>query len=262
MNSLRLGALAATAAVTLRGFFGERSLLVALALFLGSIGFAGTLTDASLGHGGRLEADVGWVAAELLGWFLAVTHGAGLAARPGVFGSFALARPVSAGLLLGGRFLGIAAGLLLYAGSVTMVLVIWLSAGYGAGPAAVLGTGWLLFLRLLAVLAVATLFMAVARPAVAATLAAAFCVGGWFAGNLAPELSPPALRPLSVLAKHLLPNFPGLDIPLAGLAAGAAEAPPALYGPTLYATLYVGAMLLAALAAFPSTARRPPARIS
>lgn len=262
MSAVPIGALAPTAVVTLRGFLAERSLPAALALVLASIGLAVVLTDASLGHEGRLEADVGWAVAELLGWFLAVTHGAGLAGRPGVLGSFALARPVSAGLLLSGRFLGIAAGLFLYTGAATLVVVVWVSGWHGAAPAAVLGMGWLLLLRLVVVLAVATFFAALLRPAVAATLAAAFCFAGWFAGNLSPAPNPAALRPLSVFAKHALPNFPGLEAPLAGLPAGAPDMAATLHGATLYAALYVAAMVLAALAAFPSKARRPPARMS
>ena len=257
MSAAPVVPLAATALVTLRGFVSEKGLIAALLLVLAAMGFGAVLSDASLGHEGRLEADAGWAAAELLGWVLAVAYGAALAGRPGVLGSFALARPVSAALLLGGRFLGLAAGLFLYTAAVTMVLAAWLTAGQGAAPAAVAGMGWLLLLRLLVVLAAATFFAAVARPAVAVALAAAFCFAGWFAGNLAPGASPSGLRPLSGLAEFVLPNFPGLEAPLAGLPAVWAEVAVALSGPTLYAALYAGAMVLAALAAFPSRARRP-----
>ena len=81
MNVLPMASLVATAVVVLRGFLADRSLSAALAVVIASIGLAVLLTDTSLGHGGRLEADVGWGTAELLGWFLAVTNGAGMVGR-------------------------------------------------------------------------------------------------------------------------------------------------------------------------------------
>lgn len=261
MTAAPIVPLAATAVVTLRGFLSERGVVAALALVLASIGLGVAVSDASLGPEGRLEADAGWAAAELFGWFLALTHGAALAGRPGVLGSFTFARPVPAGLLLTGRFLGIAAGLLLFTAIVTAILIGWLSGWLGAAPAAVFGTGWLLLLRLVVVLAAATFFLSLARPAVAASLAAAFCLAGWFAGNPSLDLTPSALRPLSALARFVLPNFPDLAGPLAGLPDAGAEVSAALYGPTVYAALYVAALVVGALAAFSAGHRRPPAEI-
>ena len=156
--------LAATAIVVLRGFVSERSLVASLALVVVSLGIGVALADASLGHEGRFEADIAWASAEALGWFLALTQGAGLAGYRGVLGSFALARPVPENLLLAGRFLGLAAGLFLYAAAVSAILLAWLSGWLGTAPAPVLGMGWLLWLRLLVVLAVATFLLALARP--------------------------------------------------------------------------------------------------
>ena len=252
--------LAATAIVALRGFVSERSLVASLALVVVSLGIGVALADASLDHEGRFEADLAWAFAEALGWFLALTQGAGLAGYRGVLGSFALARPVPANLLLAGRFIGLAAGLFLYAAAVGAILLAWLSGWSGAVWVPVLGMGWLLWLRLLVVLAVATFLLALARPSVAAPLAAAACIASWFFGGLSPAPSPLALRPLSVLATFVLPDFPALDAPLGGLPDAIAAVSALLAGPTLYAALYAAAMVAAATAIFPRGARRLSAR--
>ena len=253
--------LAATAVVALRSFVSERSLVASLALVVVSLGIGVALADASLGHEGRFEADIAWASAEALGWFLALTQGAGLAGYRGVLGSFALARPVPANLLLAGRFLGLAAGLFLYAAAVSVILLAWLSDWSGTASVPVLGLGWLLWLRLLVVLAVATFLLALARPSVAAPLAAASCVAGWFFGSVSPAPSPLALRPLSVFATFVLPDFPALDAPLGGLPDALAAVSVLLAGPTLYAALYAAAMVAAAIAIFPRRARRLLARV-
>lgn len=250
--------LTATAAVVLRGFVAERSLLAALALVLAGSGAGVLLSDASPGPGGRFESNVAWVLAEVLGWSLALTHGAGLVGGRGVLGAFGLARPVSAGLLLGGRFLGLAAGLLLYVAVVGATLAAWLAAAHGSATASVLGIGWLLWLRLLVILAVSTLFLALVRPAVAIVLAALFSLAGWLTATF-PAAGPVYLERVTGLSTLVLPDLPALDAPLAGLPGRFFEAGPMLVGPTLYAVLYAAAMVAAAIAVFPWRARRPGA---
>jgi len=247
----------ATAAVVLRGFFAERSLLAALALVLSCFGAGVLLSDASLGPGGRFETNVAWVLAEVLGWSLALTHGAGLVGSRGVLGAFALARPVSAGLLLGGRFLGLAAGLLLYVAVVGAALAAWLLVAHGGATAAVFGIGWLLWLRLLVILAVSTLFLALVRPTVAIVLAALFSLAGWLAAGF-PAAGPVYPEPVTELATLVLPDLRALDAPVAGFP----EAGLILAGPTLYALLYAAAMVAAAIAVFPWRARQPAAPAS
>lgn len=244
--------LTATAEVVLRGFVAERSLPVALALVLSCFGAGVLLSDASLGAGGRFESNVAWVLAEALGWALALTHGAGLVGSRGVLGAFALARPVPAGLLLAGRFLGLAAGLLLYVAAVGAALSAWLLVAHGGATAAVFGMGWLLWLRLLVILAVSTLFLALVRPTVAVGLAALSALAGWLAASF-PAAGPVYLEPVTQLATLVLPDLRALDAPVAGFP----EAGMMLAGPTLYAALYAAAMVAAAIAIFPWRARQP-----
>ena len=253
--------LTATAAVVLRGFLAERSLLVALALVLSCFGAGVLLGAVSLDRGGRFESNLAWVLAEVLGWSLTLTHGAGLVGRRGVLGAFALARPVSAGLLLGGRFLGLAAGLFLYVAVVSVALSAWLLIAPGGAAAAVFGAGWLLWLRLLVILAVSTLFLALVRPPVAIVLAALSSLAGWLAASF-PAAGPTWLEPVARLATFVLPDLRALDAPLAGVPENFSEAGPMLAGPTLYATLYAAAMVAAAIAVFPWRARQPAAPAS
>ena len=259
---MRIAPLTATAGVALRGFLSERSLLVAVVLVLAAFGMGTLLGDASLGQAGRVEADVAWLLAEVTGWVLALVHGAGLAGRHGVLGAFALARPVSAGLLLGGRFLGLAVGLFLYAAAVSATLAGWLFVAHGAGVAAVLGLGWLLWLRLVVILAVSTLLLALARPSVAVALAVLVSLAGWLAPSFPATPGPAALKPLHWFAVHVLPDLPALDAPMTGLPESLREIGLELLSPTVYAIFYTAAMIAAAIALFPWRARRPSARVS
>ena len=259
---MSLVSLTATATVVLRGFLAERGVAAALTLVVASLGIGVALSGASLGHEGRLESDLGWAAAELVGWLLALAYGGGLAGYRGVLGSFALARPVGAGLLLCGRFFGLAAGLLAYCAAVSVVVGGWLllsSGGMGGAPAS---QGWLLWLRLVVVLAVATFLLALARPMVATPLAGAFCVAGWFFGSVPAGPDPSVLRPLSALAAFVLPDFLALDAPLSGMPDGIRETGRLLSGPTLYGALYTAAMVAAGTVVFPWRARRPPGRVA
>ncbi len=241
--------LAATAGVTFRGFFHDRSLIAALALVLASLGFAAVLSSASVGSGERLAADIGWAAAGLFGWLLALSYGSGLADRGGVLGPVELARPVSASLLLAGRFLGLGAGLAAYAGLATLALLVWLASAYGAAAEAAVVSGWLLLLRLLVVLALAVFFSALVHPAAAATLAAAAAAAGWFSGSLPPAPPLSYLQPLSAAARLLLPDLSILE-PVSSPNFAA------LVRPTLYAILYSAGTMAAALVLFPRLARR------
>ena len=217
------------------------------------------LGDGSLAGEGRVESNLAWLVAELLGWLLALAHGAGLVGGRGVLAAFALARPVPAGLLLAGRFLGLAAGLFLYVAAVSVTLSGWLFLAHGAGVAAVLGLGWLLWLRLIVILAVSTLLLALSRPTAAAALAALISLAGWLAASFPGTTSPVALKPIRWFASLVVPDLPALDAPIAGLSGSFAAVGFELLGPTLYAVFYTAAMIAAAVTVFPWRARRPAA---
>ena len=246
MNAIRV--LAATAAVTLRGFLRDRSVLAALILTVLAPALGAALSAASVGSRERLTEDLGWAAAGMLGWLLALAHGSGLADRGGVLGAFALSRPVSPSLLLAGRFLGLLAGLSAYAALGTGVLALWLFWPVGTASPALFGTGWLLLLRLAVVLALGLLFFTVLRPAAAAPGAAAVAAAGWLP---IPEAPAPA-----ALARLAAPDLRALEPPLAGLSPEFPETLAALAWPTLYAALYAGGTVTLALSVFPALAGR------
>lgn len=248
---------AATAAAVLRCFLSGRSVTIVLVLVALSLGLGAVLAGASVGHEGRLDADIGWAAAGLSGWFLSLFHGAGLAGSHRVAAPLAPTGPFSAGILLTGCWLGLAGGLSLYTAGVTVIFLAWLSGWHGAPPAAVCGMAGLLLLRLLVVLAVSTCVLALARPAVAAPLATAFCLAGWLAGNLSPASDPGVLEPLARFAGFVLPDLPALQPPLGGMPGNYSEMLATLARPTIYTALYVAAMLIAALTLFTSRIRRP-----
>ncbi len=257
MNSPSLGRFAATAAVTLRGFLRDRSLAAALLVAAAAPVLGSTLASASVGSAARFAADLGWATAGMLGWWIALAHGSGLADGGGVLRPFALSRPVSPAILLGGRFAGLALGLLLYASVATALLTAWLSARYGAPPVELAAAGWLLGLRLVVVAALATALHAGLRPAAAAVLAATVAAAGWFVPSAPASGLPPALRPLSALGRLLAPDLSALEAPAGGLPPGLGETFAALGWPTLYAALYAGGTLTVALLLFTSLARRP-----
>ncbi len=229
----------AAARAGLVGFVRGGGLFASVGLVAAAVGAGVALTPASVDDAGRLATDLGWAAAGLLGWILALGHGSGVIGGRGVVVPAALARPVSPSLLLLGRFAGHAGGLLVYVAAATGVV------GLGANDSEVLLTGWLLGLRLLVVLSVATALFAVVRPVVAAPLAAAVSSAGWLSNRLPGPEAEAWLRPVSAVARRILPDLSRLD-PAAALPGDA----------TLYAALYVSGVVLAAMAAFPAALRR------
>lgn len=242
--------LAAAAGITVRGFARDRSLPAALAALAAGLFAAALLSGATLDGEGRLVRHAVAAAAGLLGWALALAHGSGLAGRGGALDRAALAAPVSPSLLLGGRFLGLAAGLFAWT-ALASALLGFGAALFGGGPegglAGLFGFGWFLGLRLLVVLALALLFSTLVPPAAAAILAGAAALAGFLPTSPPnPSFGEPAAGPFAYrLFRFLLPDFSRLDpaVPGEGLL------PLGLHA-LLYAALYAGAALAAALALF------------
>lgn len=242
--------LAAAAGITLRGFARDRSLPAALAALAAALSAGALLSGAALDDEGRLVRHSGAAAAGLLGWALALAHGSGLAGRGAALDRAALAAPVSPSLLLGGRCLGLAAGLFAWAALAAALLGLGaaLFGGWPAGGLAeFLGFGWFLGLRLLVVLSLALLFSTLVPPAAAAILAGAAALSGFLPTSPqgAPlgetAAGPPAYR----LLRFLLPDLSRLD----PAAVGEGLFPFDLQT-LLYAVLYAGAALALALPVF------------
>ena len=257
LNRGMLHALRAAAAATLRGFFRDRGLLAAVVLSGAALAAAGALASASLESTVRLAADLGWGAAGFFGWLLVLAHGSGLADRGGILCPAMLTRAVSPRVLLAGRFLGLSAGVSVYAGLVTVLLLGWLGFAHGVPPLVALATGWLLLLRLLVLLALSVLFFALVRPA-AAPLAAAAALGGWLQELLPPVAGAAEGPSLTALIGWLLPDLRALEPPLAGISADPAGIGPVLLPPTMYALLYAAGIVGLAVSLFPHLRRAAP----
>ncbi len=245
----------AAASATRRGFLRDRTLIAAVGLVAAALGIGAGLAAVTLEGAPRLAADLGWTAAGLFGWLLALGHGAGWMDRGGILCPPLLARPVPFGLLLVARFVGLASGLALYGVVVTVLLGVWASWEGGASTAGVMAAGWLLVLRLVVLLALALTLSVLVRP-VAAPLAAAAGLAGWLVDILPPASAPGAVSPLVRFATGLLPNMRLLAPTPEGLPQTMAEAFPGLLVSTAYALLYGGALLVVGFAVGPVLWRR------
>ncbi len=254
MHALR--SILALAGATVAGWRRDRGFVHAAAVLILAPGLAHLVSHASMDATGRLVMHFGWLAAGLCGWLLAIGYGSGLADRGGVCGPLAFAGPAPVGAIVLGRYLGLAAGLALLSGFAIALLLLVLGAGYGVRPAPIAGAGWLLFLRLAVVLALAMLLGSVFRHAPAALLSTAAATAGWLTGGLEGS-APGAFASASAAGRLLLPRLPLLAPPLGGLPDDATEVARALVAPTLYALLYAGALLvIASLLAGPVLRRR------
>ena len=253
---------AAVAGMTFRGFFRDRSLPAALAALAAALLAGALLSGATLDGEGRLVRHAGAAAAGLLGWALALAHGSGLAGRGGALDRAALAAPVPSPVLLGGRFLGLAAGLLAWAALASALLGFGAALSGGApegGVAGLVGFGWFLGLRLLVVLALALLFSTLVPPAAAAILAGAAALAGFLPTSLpAAPFGETSAGPLAYrLLRLLLPDLSRLDPAVPGEGLFPLDLPfglpfglPLDLHALLYAVLYAGAALAGALALF------------
>lgn len=248
-RQFQAGALAAAASITLRGFLRERGVPAAALVLVGAIALGSALAGATVETEPRLARHLGGAAAGLLGWLLAIAYGSGLAGGGPALHPAALARPAPPALLFAGRFVGLAAGLALWAALATSILAAGLGA-LGADLSGAAAFGFFLALRLTLVLTLAMAGAALLPAVPAALLAAAAAIAGFLPGRPDPGNDPAlsgagegiAAAAFSLL-RSLLPDFSVLEYPLSV----AAVSPPPLAGPFLYAALYAGAASTPAL---------------
>jgi ABC-type transport system involved in multi-copper enzyme maturation permease subunit len=227
------------------------NLLLFAVLLIGSSYFIAQLT---IGEWDRVILDLGLAAAEITGMLIAVLIGVGLVAgeieRKTVFP--VLARPLSRGAFLGGRYLGLAVMLAVNVavmiGSLALVLRL---AGYRlsatAGAAALL-----IFIELLVLAAAAMFFSSFTTPTLAAAFSLSLFLIGHLVGSLrlfAEKSKSGAARALTLWAYRLLP-----DLELFNLKAQAANELPVPHGAAttaaLYGAAYAGICLVLAIAIF------------
>jgi ABC-type transport system involved in multi-copper enzyme maturation permease subunit len=225
-------------------------LLFAVLLIAGSM-FVAQLT---IGQWDRVILDIGLAAIELSGVLVAVLIGVGLVAgeieRRTVYPT--LARPVTRGAFLLGRFLGLFAML---AVSVVLMLAVLAAvlrlAGYGISSSAVTAA-LLILLELSLMAAAALLFGSFTKP----ILASAFSLSLFLIGHLLSDLKSFQQRSHSGLAKalagvayRLLPDLGLLNVK--SLASNELPIPHGLApAAALYGAAYAAALLLVAVSIF------------
>jgi ABC-type transport system involved in multi-copper enzyme maturation permease subunit len=227
------------------------NLLLFAVLLIASSMFVAQLT---IGQWDRVILDLGLAAIELSGVLLAVLIGVGLVAgeieRRTVFAT--LARPVTRGGFLLGRYLGLCAMLALCVGGMLGVLAgVLRMAGYGLSASAAFAA-LLILLELVLMAAAALVFGSFTSP----LLAGAFSLSIFLIGHLLGDLKQFQQRSGSELAKaltevayRLLPNLELLNVK--SLASNELPIPHGLVpGAALYAAAYAAALLMVAISIF------------
>ena len=227
------------------------SLLIFALLLIGSSMFVAQLT---IGEWDRIILDMGLAAIELSGLLIAVLLGVGLVAgeidRRTIYPT--LAKPVSRGAFVFGRYLGLLAML----GINVAVMMAALAAVLGAATYRMSGVAMtaslLIFVELALIAAAAMFFASFTNP----VLASAFSLAFFLIGHLLADLNAFRERSHSGLAKsvtgalyHLLPNLELLN--LKSQAANGLPVPPGFTSSAaLYGSAYASTLLLLAIGVF------------
>jgi len=220
-------------------------LLIASSLFIAQL---------TIGQWDRIILDMGLAAAELAGVLIAILIGVSVVAgeidRKTIFPT--LAKPLSRGAFIGGRYAGLAAMLALNVVVMTAsVAVVLRMAGYGLSRTAA-AAALLIFVELLVMAAAAVFFSSFTTP----ILASAFSLSLFLIGHLIGSLQAFAQRTKSGLARAVtLAAYRVLpDLELFNLKAQAANDLPVRAGATstaaAYGVVYAGIFLVLAIAIF------------
>jgi ABC-type transport system involved in multi-copper enzyme maturation permease subunit len=242
----------AVASVTVREAL-RRKLQVNLLLFaLLLLVVSAVVSALTLGEAHRIASDLGLTAMEAMGSLIAVFLGAGAIAgdveRRVLFPI--VAKPISRSEYLLGRYLGLAATLLLNLAAMALVLAMVLVMREGSLrplDLALLGAVAAIGVQFLVIAAVAVLFSAVTTT----TLAAIFALSLTVAGRLSNDLRTLWTGAGSWLGKvlwYLLPNLSALS--LNESVVYRTPPPASAWLAVLYSLLYAGAALALAAAVF------------
>jgi ABC-type transport system involved in multi-copper enzyme maturation permease subunit len=223
-------------------------LLFALLLVIVSL----VLSQLTIGEMHRIAADLGLTAMEAMGSLIAVFLGASLVAgdieRRILYP--VIAKPLSRAEYLLGRYLGLAATLLLNlaAMGVTLAVMLVLASGsWRALDAALLSALAMMAVQFLVVAAIAVLFSAVTTTTLAAIFALALTIAGRLSNDLRTLWEGPGAK-LGQVLWYVLPNLSALSLNEAVIYH--APPPASAWLAVVYALLYAGAALALAAAVF------------
>lgn len=242
----------ALAGVTLREALRRKVqvnlLLFALLLVLMSL----VLSQLTIGEMHRIASDLGLTAMEVMGSLIAVFLGASLISgdveRRVLYP--VIAKPVSRARYLVGRYLGLAATLLLNVAAmgVTLAAMLVLASGsLDALDAALLSAVAMMGVQFLVVAAIAVLFSAVTTTTLAAIFALALTIAGRLSNDLRTLWEGPG-RQAGTILWYALPNLSALS--LNESVVYRTPPPAAAWVAVLYALLYAATTLAIAAAVF------------
>lgn len=253
MDSRRLSRFVAVASNTFRETVRER-VLYNLVLFAMVMILSGLLLgQLSIRQDEKIIKDIGLASIELFGTLIALFVGVGLVSKEIERRSLypLIAKPVTRGEFLLGKFAGLAFTLLVNTGVMALGLyaTLW-ATGRGVDPG-LLKAIYPIFLGLLLVVALALLFSTLTSSALASVGTVCTVVLGRYSDVIKnmKQVVPDAPGWFVATVYYLLPNFRNFDLKdrvVYGEPIGAAV----LVAVTAYALLYTGMVLLAALASF------------
>ena len=216
------------------------------------LGMSVAASSVSFGEQSRMIVDLGLGAASLCGAAMAIALSISTNANDFTLGRahLVLARPISRGTFLVGRFLGL--WLTMAVVVTTMVCsaaaIVWL---YGDEvPVAMWGGLWLTVVEMAVVLAIGMLFSTLAIPSLAATYSVGMVLGGNLAGDIQTFATAMVARGDELgsvlrLAYYLLPDLQ--DLSLRAAAANAMPIPAGVVqSGTIYGLSYTAFLLLLA----------------
>lgn len=220
------------------------------------VGAAIFISDISLDQETKFIADLGLSAMVVFGALIAIFIGVGL-----VFKEIdkrtiynLLSKPVNRHEFIIGKYLGLCATLLV--NSLVMIVgtelaLLYVGKGFTPLCLSILPAAYLIYLKLMLIVAMALMFSSFSTPMLSALLSFAFYVIGHFSGDLklAAELTDSAFtRAVLTLAYYLLPNLSNFSFPLA--ARGEMVPMKLILSATVYALIYITILISAAVLIF------------
>lgn len=253
MDHRRLDRFLAVAANTFRESVRERVLynLVLFALVMTLSGLL--LGQLSIRQDAKIIKDLGLASIELFGTLIAIFVGVGLVSKEMERRSLypLIAKPVTRGEFLFGKFAGLSFTLLVNSTVMTLGLFATLWATNRGVDPGLLKAIYAIFLGLLLVVALALLFSTLTSSALASVCTVCTVVLGRYSDVIKNmrQVVPDAPGWIIQALYYALPNFRNFDLK-DRVVYGDPVGPAVLIAVTAYAVIYGGLVLLAALAAF------------
>ncbi|HYE73679.1 MAG TPA: ABC transporter permease subunit [Blastocatellia bacterium] len=221
------------------------------------VGASVFLSELSLSQETKIIVDIGLSAMRVFGVLIAIFIGIGLVYKEidkrTIYSL--LAKPISRSEFILGKYFGLCLTLLVNTAVMAVAIALalaYVKGGVDAMQARIMPTAYLIFLELMVMTAIALLFSSFSSPALSALMAFFLFLIGSFSADLklfAATVSSNLIKALAQALYYLLPNLANFNY-ITSAAHG--QAPPAnmIAASTLYAALYISALLAATILIF------------